>query len=112
MLIYENKIFGDKEKFLLRLNELAVLLKTDPNYLMAVMYAESRLNPQNTNPYTNAAGLIQFMPSTLHGLGLTTAQLLDMTAIEQLNVVYQYLKPYAGKVNTYQDLYFSIFFFG
>ena len=50
------------------------------------------------------------MPSTAKGLGTTTTALKAMTAVKQLDYVYKYLLPYKGKMNTYIDTYFAVFF--
>jgi hypothetical protein len=33
-----------------------------------------------------------------------------MTNVQQLDWVYKYLSPYAGRINSYTDLYFTVFF--
>lgn len=85
-------------------------LGVNPNYLMQVFHAESRVNPKAFNKTSKAAGLIQFMPSTAAGLGTTTEALLKMNATEQLDWVYKYFKPYTGRLNSYADVYFVVFF--
>jgi hypothetical protein len=57
-----------------------------------------------------ATGLIQFIPSTAIGLGTTTTALKNMSAVDQLDYVEKYLKVYKGKINSYVDTYFAIFF--
>jgi hypothetical protein len=57
---------------------------------------------------SGATGLIQFMPSTAVGLGTTVAALAKMTAEEQLKYVYDYFKPYAGRIRNLGDLYMAI----
>ncbi len=73
--------------FSTRLEEVAANINCDPNDLLAMMYSESGLNPQATNAGSNATGLIQFIPSTLSGLGYTTSQIKSMTPVQQLDVV-------------------------
>ena len=97
-------------------------LGINPNWLMMVMWSESRLNAQavnsqpgdSTDPLmrsiTRATGLIQFMPDTALNLGTTTVALYRMDAITQLQYVYQYFKGWAGKIKSYYDLYFVTFF--
>lgn len=74
--------------------EVAKRVKCDPNDLMALMNAESGLNPsaQNPSPGSTATGLIQFIESTAQGLGTTTAALKQMSAEEQLVYVEKYLQ--------------------
>lgn len=57
---------------------------------------------------SGATGLIQFMPSTARGLGTTTAQLARMSAEDQLNYVYTYFRPYAGRLRNLGDVYMAI----
>ncbi len=85
-------------------------LNTNPNWLMAAMDVESSLNPKAVNPITGATGLIQFMPKTAIGLGTTTAELFNMSNIEQLDYVRRYLLPFKGKLNQLSDVYLSIFY--
>ena len=44
-------------------------LQMNPEDLLCIMVSESGINPSALNPNGKAAGLIQFMPSTLKGLG-------------------------------------------
>ena len=96
------------DEFLDKVLEISKELDTDPDDLMAVMAFESRLNHTTVNPLSGATGLIQWMPETAVELGTTTAELKNMTAIEQLDYVYKYLKPYTGKLKTISDLYMSV----
>ena len=96
------------EEFLEKVLTISKELDTDPDDLMAVMAFESRLNHTTVNPLSGATGLIQWMPETAVELGTTTAELKNMTAIEQLDYVYKYLKPYTGKLKTISDLYMSV----
>lgn len=99
-----------KAEFCAKLKEICSKLAINPEWLLAVMYIESRIKPKAVNKYTGATGLIQFMPTTANSLGTTTAELLNMTAVDQLDYVYLYLKPYAGKMHSLMDVYFAVFF--
>lgn len=104
------------------MRNVASLLGINPNWLMMVMWNESRLNAQavnkqpgdSDNPITRAAsratGLIQFMPDTAIRLGTTTKALYSLSAIDQLHYVYKYFKPWSGKIKDYFDLYIITFF--
>lgn len=106
------------------MRNVASLLGINPNWLMMVMWNESRLNAQAVNkqpgdsdiPLTRAVsratGLIQFMPDTAIRLGTTTKALYSLSAIDQLHYVYKYFKPWAGKIKDYFDLYIITFFPG
>ena len=66
-------------------------------------------SPSIKNPGSSATGLIQFMADTAKGLGTTTAALAKMSAVDQLDYVYKYFKPYTGKLKTVEDTYMVIF---
>src|SRR2546428_85973 len=87
-------------------------LGCDPSHLMAAMAFETgeRFTPDIRNPVSGATGLIQFMPKTAVGLGTTTAALAAMTAVDQLDFVAKYLKPFKGKMKTLSDVYMTILF--
>lgn len=57
---------------------------------------------------SGATGLIQFMPSTAKGLGTTTKDLAKMTAVDQLEFVKEYFRPYARRIETLSDMYMAI----
>lgn len=57
---------------------------------------------------SGAVGLIQFMPSTAKGLGTTAAKLAAMTAEDQIRYVYEYFKPFAGRLHNLGDVYMAI----
>jgi hypothetical protein len=104
------------------LRNICSMLGINPNWLMMVMWSESRLNAQavnkqpgdSDNPQVRAAnratGLIQFMPDTALNLGTTTKALYSMSAIDQLGYVYKYFKPWTGRIKNYFDLYLVTFF--
>lgn len=109
-MIYDNYIRTNKNEFVAKLQLISQKLSIHPEWLMIVMWAESRLNEKAVNPISGATGLIQFMPKTAQGLGTTTANLYLMSNVEQLDYVYQYFKPYAGKLKSVYDLYLVTFF--
>lgn len=110
MINFDNYIPAPKAEFCNKLQTICDKLHISPEWLLAVMYVESRINPYAVNKYSGATGLIQFMPATAKALGTTTAELLNMTAVDQLDYVYLYLKPYTGKMHSLIDVYFAIFF--
>lgn len=90
---------------------IADTLGCDPNHLMACMHWESggTFSPSIKNAAgSGATGLIQFMPRTAKGMGTTTAALAKLSAEDQLRWVYEYFKPYAGRLNNLGDLYMAI----
>jgi hypothetical protein len=111
-LVYESKVPNSyRNDFVKKVREVSTRLGIDPNWLMAIMYWESAstFSPSIQNSI-GATGLIQFIPSTAIGLGTTTTALKNMSAVDQLDYVEKYLKVYKGKIKSYIDTYFAIFF--
>lgn len=109
-LPYLNKVKGDKAAFGNKVIQISEKLGISPIALMLVMNNESGLNPKAVNPYSKATGLIQFLPSTAKGLGTSVEALQNMSATDQLDYVYLYLKKYASKIHNFSDVYLSVFF--
>lgn len=90
---------------------IADTLGLDPDDLMACMAWESgesfRADVRNAAG-SGATGLIQFMPSTAVSLGTSTAKLARMAPEDQLNYVYKYFRPFAGRLNNLGDIYMAI----
>lgn len=81
------------------------------SWLMACMAFESgeSFAPDVRNAAgSGATGLIQFMPRTAKGLGTTCEALARMSAVEQLDFVAQYFKPYAHRIHSLSDMYMAI----
>jgi hypothetical protein len=95
---------------------LAYRLGIEPDWLAAVISFESGFNPKAVNRYSNAAGLIQFMPATAKTLlkaasnEAATAQVLAMTFPEQLNLAEKYFAPYQGRMGSVDDVYLAVFY--
>lgn len=88
-------------------------LGIDPSWLMACMAFETgySFDPAKRNGAgSSGTGLIQFMAATARGLGTTTDALAAMTAVEQLDYVRLYFKPYAGRMATLADVYMAILY--
>ena len=109
-LLHIDKVTSNRAEFEAKVIKGSKELGFDPNWLMAVMNNESGLNHQAVNPITNATGLIQFMPATAMGLGVTVDMLKRMTNVQQLDYVFKYLRAYRFKIWNYIDLYFAVFF--
>jgi hypothetical protein len=97
--------------FRTKLVNIASRLGLDPSALATVMMFETAttMRPSIQNPYTKATGLIQFMPATARNMGTTVDALVRMSAIEQLDWVEKYFKPWAGRLRTPQDHYLAVF---
>lgn len=90
---------------------ISAMLGIQPDYLMACIAFETgeTFRPDIRNGAgSGATGLIQFMPATARALGTTTDDLAKMTAVEQLDWVRLYFKPYQGRVKTLSDVYMAI----
>lgn len=86
-------------------------LQTDPSRLMSVMAFETgrTFSAHIKNAAgSGAVGLIQFMPQTAGSLGTTTDKLAVMSAVQQLDYVEKYLKPFKGRLSTVADLYMAV----
>lgn len=101
-----------QEAFRAKVIAIAKGLSIDPNWLMAVMAFETG---ETFYPYvangagSGAIGLIQFVPSTAVGLGTTTQRLARMTAVQQLDYVEKYYKPFSGRMRNLGDAYMAVF---
>jgi hypothetical protein len=84
------------ESFYSKLNSISQDLGMNPRDLLLVMFFESAgLNPAAVNPHGNAQGLIQFMPSTLKGMGADADEVKNFgqkPAEEQLDWVKKYIE--------------------
>jgi len=98
--------------FKMKVMSISANLGCDPSHLMSAMAFETgeTFSPSKKNPHSTATGLIQFMSTTAQALGTTTAKLAAMTAVEQLDFVALYLKPFKGKMQTLSDVYMTILF--
>lgn len=110
-MILESYYTGpDKDAFLAKVQVICADLGIDPNWLMLVMFKESRINPRAYNKSSGATGLIQFLPSTARGLGTTVQALAQMSGVEQLDWVKKYMWPYRSKYKSYVDVYLAVFY--
>jgi hypothetical protein len=109
-MLHEEKVKTNKDAFIAKVISTSQRLNIEPEWLMQVFNSESGVNHLAVNPITNATGLIQFMPNTAVSLGTTVAALKAMTNVQQLDYVYKYLAPYAGRMQSYIDVYFTVFF--
>ncbi|MBS1773925.1 MAG: hypothetical protein JST82_13790 [Bacteroidetes bacterium] len=91
--------------------DIAAWLNIDPNWLMQVMYAESRLNSQAKNIQHGrliAAGLLQWTKAS--GIAGAPLSILKYNHLQQLDLVKAYFAPYRGKMHSYFDVYLITFF--
>lgn len=69
-----------------------------------------RFRSNTRSPVSTATGLIQFMRSTAISLGTTVEKLAAMPEGNQLNFVYKYFKPFAGRLHNIADVYMVILY--
>ncbi len=77
--------------FAAKCEEVASKLNCNPNDLLAMMYSESGIDPSLV-AYNGATGLIMFMPSVLASKGYSSSQVASMSGVQQLDLVYEFLK--------------------
>jgi hypothetical protein len=88
-----NLVWGKKvsPEFKAKVIQIAGRLGMDPNHIMAVMMAESGLNPKAANGKT-AVGLIQFTDKGATAVGTTKDAIAAMDGIQQLDYVEKYFQ--------------------
>lgn len=99
------------QAFAQRVVQTGVDFNLNPSWLMACMKFESGLNPAAKNTHSSATGLIQFMEATANHYGVTTAQLVVMTAEKQFDYVWLYFRDAIkahGPVKNLADCYMAI----
>ena len=121
MLLFEERYPGaDHSSFIDKVNNYSYKLGVDPNWLMYVMNTESGLNPQAVNnSYTysdgsHSVGLNQMGGVVLRSIGYpgTWQDFKNLSGSEQMDWVYKYFKPYAGRIKNYKDMYLANFYPG
>lgn len=109
-MMFEEYITENRKDFTEKVNNISNELGIEADWLMFVMWFESKLNPQAVNSVSGATGLIQFMPSTARSLGTTTDVLKRMNNVQQLDYVLAYLRPYKGRMKRWIDVYLAVFY--
>lgn len=107
---FEECIKENRQEFVAKVVKICDELRISPDWLMFVMWFESKLNPHAVNPISGATGLIQFMPSTARSLGTSVEDLKRMNNVEQLDYVLAYLRPYKGRMKRWIDVYLAVFY--
>ena len=94
-LLKENRI-----EFQKKLVAIGKDLGIKPIWLMHTMFHESRLDPKKADKVTKAAGLLSFLPQVYRnfvdesGKNLTQKEILNMSHVEQLDLVYSFYKTW------------------
>ena len=117
-----SKYIPNIKTFEKKVHTVAESLNIAPEWLMAVMYAESRFNPAVMNRRgSGAVGLIQFMVPAVKDLNnrlgtrLYMKDVRAMTATEQLTLVHAYLQMVRERYGDFEsltDLYLGILYPG
>lgn len=84
-----------------KLDKISNDLEMNPRDLLLVMFLESGVNPAAVNPNGRATGLIQFMPYTLKGMGLSSKDIATFgqkSAEEQLDYVKAYVQNHRALI--------------
>lgn len=98
--------------------DVATRLKIDVNWLLAVIYFETArtFSPKKTNNI-GSVGLIQFTHDVgtpnqkkINGKVYSLAYIKSLSFNDQMELVYEYYKPYIGKMSSFLDVYFVTFF--
>lgn len=111
MILFSWIPFREGERFVRKVEEICNRLSIHPDAMMAVLWIESEFERAALNPMSGAYGLNQCLPSTLRGMGLNKAMVSRMSGTQQLErVVYQYFKPYAGRMIRPIDVYLANFY--
>lgn len=106
---------SQQQDFRTEVRKLGQSLGISPNWIMAVISAESNFNPQSKNSKSGAVGLIQFTnvgwtSAFQTKYGRNKSVILSMTAAEQVKgPITDYLNQYKGRYKTMGDLYMAVF---
>lgn len=102
------------ERFEDKVRDVSGMLGVAPEWLMAVMYSESKFDPGVRNfKGSGATGLIQFMAGTAGEMNISLERLGRMDAVQQLEYVYLYLQTVRDRYGDYSsltDLYLAILY--
>lgn len=113
MILFQNR---NTQEFADKVESISSKLGIEANWLQFLMDFESGISSTRENSF-NCVGLIQFCPDkqsldykTIGGVQYKLSDIKAMPAVDQLDLVYEYLKPYKGDMRTFYDLYFAILF--
>lgn len=97
-----------------KVKEISAMLGIAPEWLMAVIYSESKFDAGVENHRgSGATGLIQFMPLTASEMNVSLERLKRMNHLQQLEYVYLYLQTVRERYGDYQsltDLYLAVLY--
>jgi hypothetical protein len=110
------EVIAADTEFLDKVVSVSSDLGFDPNDLLRVIDFETagsfspKAQPirKDGTKISSATGLIQFLEKTAKGLGTTTADLANMTAVEQLDYVKKYFEPFKDRIKNFGDVYMAV----
>ena len=95
----------DTDKFESKVRKVSRKLGIPPEWLMSVMYSESKFDASARNSKgSGATGLIQWMPATAKDFDITVEKLRNLNHIEQLDFVYKYMNRVRKKYGSFDSL--------
>lgn len=103
--VKSRRINCDKEEFIDGLNSISIKHNINPSHLLFVMWMESRISTTAVNPYSDARGLIQWMPKTSRSLGINHSTITDQDGMIQLRYVDKYMNMFDRKISMCNDVY-------
>lgn len=96
---------SDTYAFEQKVREVSRRLDIPAEWLMAVMYSESKFDASAENRKgSGAVGLIQWMPETAKDFGQSTQNIKKLSHIEQLDIAYNYLNRVRQKYGEFKSL--------
>lgn len=98
----------EKEYFNEMLRDLECLYSIKREWVLKVMYFESRIDPNAKNKISGAYGLIQFMPETVKNLNYPQEAVKNQ--ILQIGMVQNYFSRFKNRIKNFHDCYFAVFF--
>ncbi|MEM6342877.1 MAG: transglycosylase SLT domain-containing protein [Bacteroidota bacterium] len=114
------RFIPETDRFEQKVQQVGDELGVPAEWLMAVMYSESRFDPGVSNAKgSGAVGLIQFMVPTVKELNVRMGtkyymkDILAMTAVEQMELVAEYfhtIKERYGEYKSLTDLYLAVLY--
>ncbi|QQS30374.1 MAG: transglycosylase SLT domain-containing protein [Sphingobacteriales bacterium] len=113
-LIEEAKPYiEDVNKFERSVKKIAKNLNVPPEWLMALMYSESKFDAAAINKKSGAIGLIQWKPSEINRMDITVEQLLNLSHEDQLKLIekyYKWVKNHSKPIDNLTSFYLGAFY--
>ncbi len=105
---------SDEVAFETKVRNISSMLGIAPEWLMAVMYSESKFDASVKNfKGSGATGLIQFMEASASEMNVSLERLARMNHLQQLEYVYLYLQTVRDRYGDYEgltDLYLAVLY--